>query len=74
MVVYRQIHGFSHAFELAYSAVVYLHQVDSVGTVHVVLVTARIKVAPIKRQSIPCLKLCGACLLSQLLHRCQTAH
>ena len=70
-IIYQQIHGFSDASELAYAAVVYLRQVDSTGTVHIALVAAKTKVAPIKRQSIPRLELCGAGLLAQLLHHCQ---
>ena len=71
-VIYQQLHGFSDASELAYSAVLYLRQVDSTGAVHIALVAAKTKVAPIKRQSIPRLELCGAVLLAQLLHHCQT--
>ena len=41
---------------------------DSTGNVQVSLVTSKTKVAPIKCLTIPCLELCGAYLLAQLLH------
>ncbi len=69
-IAYRQLHGFSDASEVAYAGVVYLRLVDTTGCVHVSLVIAKTKVAPIKRLSIPRLELCGALLLAQLLHLC----
>ena len=41
---------------------------DSYGNVHISLVTAKTKVAPIKCLTILCLELCGAYLLAQLLN------
>ena len=63
-----QLHGFSDASEEAYAGVVYLRGEDSRGRVHVALVAAKSKVAPIRRLTIPRLELCGADLLAQLLH------
>ena len=66
-IVSTQLHGFSDASESAYAGVVYLRMMDSDGQVHVSLVAAKSKVAPIKRLTIPRLELCGAHLLSKLL-------
>lgn len=63
-VISVQLHGFSDASEVAYGGVVYLRLQDSRGRVHVSLVTSKTKVAPIKRQTIPRLELCGALLLA----------
>ena len=62
-----QVHGFSDASEVAYSGVVYLRGIDDQGDVHVALVMAKTKVAPLKRLSIPRLELCGAVILARLL-------
>ena len=63
-----QLHGFSDASEVAYAGVVYLRSVDTRGKVHVSLVVAKTKVAPIKRLTMPRLELCGALITAQLLH------
>ena len=63
-----QLHGFSDASEDAYASVIYLRLTDSDGNVHLSLVIAKTKVAPIKRLTIPRLELCGAHLLAQLLN------
>ena len=62
-----QLHGFCDASENAYGAVIYLRSTDPIGGVHITLVTAKTKVAPIKRLTIPRLELCGAYLLAGLL-------
>lgn len=62
-----ELHGFSDASNMAYAAVVYLRTIDASGEVHVNLVVAKTKVAPVKRVSIPRLELCGAVLLAKLL-------
>ena len=67
-IVSFQLHGFSDASEDAYAGVVYLRMVDTQDRVHISLVVSKTKVAPIKRLTIPRLELCGAQLLSQLLH------
>lgn len=64
-----QLHGFSDASELAYAAVTYLRVVDSYERVHVSLIMSKTKVAPIRRQSIPRLELCGSHFLASLLDR-----
>ena len=49
-------------------ATVYLRVTDSNGSVQVVLVMSKTKVAPIKRLTIPRLELCSAHLLADLLY------
>ena len=66
-----ELHGFSDAWELAYAAVVYLRTLDVKNYVHVSLVIAKTKVAPLKRLSIPQLELCGAMVVAKLLRHCQ---
>ncbi len=66
-----QLHGFSDASESAYAGVVYLRMADTDKNVHVSLVMAKTKVAPLKRLTIPRLELCGANLLANLLHHVQ---
>ena len=56
------------ASEDTYTGVIYLRLTDSDGNVHVSLVTAKTKVEPVKRLTIPRLELCGAHLLVQLLN------
>ena len=67
-----QLHGFSDASEEAYGAVVYLRSEDREGKIHVSLVTSKTRVAPVKKQTIPRLELCGAVLLSQLITHVKT--
>ena len=68
-----ELHGFCDASEDAYAGVVYLRSQDRRGNVYISLVISKTKVAPIKRLTIPRLKLCGANLLAQLLHHTRQA-
>lgn len=70
-VIGTELHGFSDASELAYAAVVYLRSTDTGGVVHSSIVTAKTKVSPIKRVTIPRLELCGALVVAKLLHHCR---
>ncbi|KAI5630846.1 pao retrotransposon peptidase domain-containing protein [Phthorimaea operculella] len=63
------LHGFCDASERGYAAAVYLRTASSTGTVHVRLVMAKSKVAPVRtRWTIPKLDLAGAALLARLLN------
>ena len=64
-----QLHGFCDASENAYAAVVYIRG-EGHKQSHLALVAAKTKVAPIKRQTIPRLELCGALILARLLYHC----
>ena len=66
-IVSVQLHGFCDASEVAYAGVVYLRAIDSKNNVHMSLVMAKTKVAPIKRLTIPRLELCSGVVLSKLL-------
>ena len=62
-LVHRELHGFCHTSEKAYSGVVYIHVTDSKGGPYSSIVLAKTKVAPIHRLTIPQLELCGASLV-----------
>jgi len=62
-----ELHVFSDSSEKGYAAAVYL-RCDSGNRVYCNLVTAKSKVSPLKRVTIPRLELCGAVLAAQLLH------
>ncbi|KAL0884187.1 hypothetical protein ABMA27_016192 [Loxostege sticticalis] len=62
-----ELHGFSDASNVAYAAAVYLRVINSSGEIHVGLVSAKTRVAPVKQVSIPRLELCGAVLVAKLL-------
>ena len=63
-----QLHGFSEASELAYAGAMYLQVEDSNNDMHISLVMAKTRVAPIKHLTIPRLELCGATLLARMLY------
>lgn len=50
---FMELHGFCDASKDAYAAVVYARVLDSQGQIHVSLISAKTKVAPIKQISIP---------------------
>lgn len=52
-IVDQQLIGFSDASEKAYCGVMYLRSTDTTGQVHVSLVMAKTRVAPIKKVSLP---------------------
>ncbi|XP_055388151.1 uncharacterized protein LOC129616521 [Condylostylus longicornis] len=57
-----ELHGFCDASSKVYGCCIYLRCIDPDGTMHVNLLTAKSKIAPIKTQSIPRLE-----LLNQIL-------
>ncbi|UYV72052.1 hypothetical protein LAZ67_9001679 [Cordylochernes scorpioides] len=60
------MHGFCDSSELAYSAVCYLRITYENNQIETILLTAKTKVAPIKKITIPRLELCAALMLAQL--------
>lgn len=70
-----QLIGFADASEKGYGAVVYLRIIHQDGRILVHFITAKSKVSPSKISktkttlTIPRLELCGALLLTQVLHR-----
>lgn len=65
-----QIHAFCDASEKSFAGVIYLRSVDNDNNVQCHLLTAKARVAPLKSVSLPRLELCGAQLVSRLLHKC----
>ena len=63
-----ELYGVSDSSEQAHAAVLYLRMECIDSSIHVALVTAKTKVATIKRPTIPRLEQCGAHLLAQLIH------
>lgn len=61
-----ELHGFCDASILGYGSVLYLRSIDSSQGVHVHLLCAKTKVAPLKVLTIPRLELCGAVMLARL--------
>ena len=62
-----QIHGFSDASETAYGCCVYLRFLNLSGIIKTSLVTAKSRVSPVKKLSMPRLELLGALMLSRLI-------
>lgn len=63
-----QIHGFCDASQEAFGACLYIRSVDHNGACTSVLFTSKSRVAPLQPSTIPRLELCGALLLSELMH------
>ena len=62
-----QLHGFTDASTTAYGGVFYLRTRYADTTISVSLLTAKTRVAPLKKLTIPKLELCGALLTTKLL-------
>nr|XP_049697612.1 uncharacterized protein LOC126054832 isoform X1 [Helicoverpa armigera] len=69
-----QLHVFTDASERAYGACLYVRSVSLSGEVHVHLLTAKSKVAPVKSTTIPRLELCATLLGSRLYMKVQNAN
>ncbi|XP_064469670.1 uncharacterized protein LOC135384399 [Ornithodoros turicata] len=67
-VVSRSIHCFCDASQQAYGAVLHLRTVYEDGSINVVIVAAKSRVAPLKRVSLPRLELLGALVGARLTH------
>ena len=62
-----QLHGFTDASSAAYGGVVYVRARYADTSVSISLLTAKTKVAPLKKATIPRLELCAAVLTARLL-------
>ena len=67
----HKLHGFSDESRKAYAAVVYLRTEHANGDIEMNLVASKARVAPMKQQSIPRLKLPGATILTRLMKTIQ---
>lgn len=68
-----QIHGFADASKNAYMACVYVRVVVFKSRVHINLLCAKAKVAPLKTQTIPRLELCATLMLAKLILTVESA-
>ena len=68
-----QLHGFCDTSEKAYATVIYLRTVYTDSSVELCLVGSRMRVAPIRGQTIPRLELLGAVILARLMDSIHTA-
>ncbi|XP_059611719.1 uncharacterized protein LOC132258411 [Phlebotomus argentipes] len=68
-VVKEELHMFSDASETAYGAVIFHVTEDGDGNRCSRMITAKSKVAPVKKKTIPKLELCGATLGARLVFR-----
>ncbi|XP_075157834.1 uncharacterized protein LOC142231101 [Haematobia irritans] len=64
-----QLHGFCDASIRAYGCCVYVRVVDTNGNTYVNLLTAKCRVAPTKKRTLPQLELCSAHLLAKLYNK-----
>ncbi|XP_053686349.1 uncharacterized protein LOC128735892 [Sabethes cyaneus] len=64
-----QLHCFADASKVAYGCCIYARTEDKRGMVKVQLISAKSRVAPLKRLSIPRLELCAAQLASRLYNK-----
>ena len=61
------MHGFADASSKAYAAAVYVRAKDKDGNIHVSLIAAKTRIAPLKQVSVPRLELCAALTLTRLI-------
>ncbi|XP_029178506.1 uncharacterized protein LOC114946224 [Nylanderia fulva] len=64
-----ELHGFSDASQNAIAAVVYLRVINEFDDIYVTLISAKTKVAPLKRMTIPRLELSAAVILVRLVFK-----
>ncbi|XP_037957528.1 uncharacterized protein LOC119687322 [Teleopsis dalmanni] len=65
-IINMQLHGFCDASIRAYGCCFYVRVCNQQGHISVNLLTARSRVAPVKKRTLPQLELCGALILAQL--------
>ncbi|XP_067209986.1 uncharacterized protein [Linepithema humile] len=68
-IVRIELHGFCDASQNAYGACLYIRVTDQDGIHYTNLLCSKSRVAPLKTVNLPRLELCGAQLLSQLVHK-----